>query len=482
MNEQNRQRLGRIATRHTRCVAHGQSETESDATFIAEFGRVRDEVLRPVMDEVGLQLQTDGYEFRIANGGTEASPAVEFHVVIPGRTDAKDTIRLFAHKDALRGWQVIAEIELKRSPMELARFDAGDPITRDVAERLIVDATEQVFASALSAPSREAEARATPSESVSPRPPVADVAPAATGPHPAEGAVGARALVLQRLRAGRLLYGLNLVGADLHGIDFTDRMMPALDLREANLSGCTLVGARLVAARLDGADLTDTDLTRADLTRANLIGATLTGARLDGAVLSDTVGLQLAPADAPEPEPEPEPRAVEAPAEHVDVFAVPDKPPPLPPLPAGPEIRWAGWAGEQRMGDTEEVDVRVFQRRALPFAEGPPAPEFFAAADAARTEPRVSRPPGNETVALPVLQVPDEPLTVEQYAAFCAELSVFPDAADSIHRQYGVPGAEARGLLDAAFARRFAADPTLERKCRALVRHYEGWFRREGPR
>ena len=147
MHELRKLRLSRITTRHAKLTAEGQRDAESDAAFLAGFARARDEVLRPVMEEVGAQLAAAGYGFRISLGGTDGSPSVDFHIVIPNRGASKDTIRFFAHKDEGRGWQVIGEIELKRSPVELTRFEATEPVTRDRAEQLIVDAVEQMFAS-----------------------------------------------------------------------------------------------------------------------------------------------------------------------------------------------------------------------------------------------------------------------------------------------------------------------------------------------
>jgi len=227
--------------------------------------------------------------------------------------------------------------------------------------------------------------------------------------------VGVRALVLDRLRAGRVLHGLDLAGADLHGLDFTGGVMLALDLRRANLRGCVLTGAKLTAARLEGADLSDANLVGADLSRADLSGAVLLRARLDGAALVDTVGLPPASLEegvASEPDPPaPAPHAEETPAapEHVEAEPVPDEPPPAPPLrgpPEAPEARWARWAGAQQMGETEEVSVAAFRGVPLPFVEGPPDASFFAAADAARAEPRQPQgTTGDETMALPVTSV-----------------------------------------------------------------------------
>jgi hypothetical protein len=73
-------------------------------------------------------------------------------------------------------------------------------------------------------------------------------------------------------------------------------------------------------------------------------------------------------------------------------------------------------------------------------------------------------------------------LTLEQYAAFCAELAVFPGQAADVHRRYGVAEESARRALDDGFAQRFRVDPTLQRRWRALVAHYGDWYRSQGAR
>jgi hypothetical protein len=168
----------------------------------------------------------------------------------------------------------------------------------------------------------------------------------------------------------------------------------------------------------------------------------------------------------------------------------------VPPLQT-PEMRWARWAGTHSAVRT--ANISMFRKAALPFRNGRPAAAFFAAADAARAEPRGPRASatGLETMPLGEIhamegdratnpldvgagQAPS--LTVEQYAAFCAELEVFPSQAAQIHRTYGVAGADARRALDDAFARRFRADPPLQRTWEALVAHYGQWYRARAPR
>jgi hypothetical protein len=359
MNEQNRERLSRMAKRHAARRAQKAGDAESAATFLAQFLRARDDVLRPVMEDIGTQLRAQGYDFTITDGGARTAPRIDFHIVLQGRGDAKDTIRFFAHEDDARGWQVIAELELERSPSELARFDAGDPVTRDVAEQLIVDATEQMFASSLSASRVAAPAPAR----VAARPAPGNAE--AVSPEPSEVAQGVRGVALTRLREGRVLHGLDLVGADLHGLDFSGRLLLALDLRRANLQGATFVGARLVAARLEGADLTGADLTGADLSRANLTGAVLDRAGLDGVVSAGTIGLATPRPHAP---PAPEPTGASTPP----APAAPALDAPSPPLaeilhPAPRAVRVARARGPVPVFETAPVDD-LPPSPALPFA------------------------------------------------------------------------------------------------------------------
>jgi Pentapeptide repeats (8 copies) len=415
MNKLNRERLGRITARYASRAAQGWSETESDAAFLAGFVRARDEVLRPVMEEIGAQLRATGYDFSTTCGGADASPVVDFHVIIPGRGESKDTIQFFAHKDAVRGWQVVAEIELKRSPMELARFEATEEMTRDAIEQLLVDAVEQLFASTTGAP-RNAPLPTVPAPAA-PRAPARREMPSTDGASrlPAESPAGVRALVFERLRAGRVLHGLDLVGADLHGLDLTGALLSALDLRRANLQGCVLTGAHLTAARLEGADLTDAILVRAELSRANLSQAILVRARLDDAVLVDTLGVPPEPLEQVSVEQAPVLARVptgEVPVRQIGRGPAHDQPLglPPPPLPDGSEMRWARWAGVQGASETAEVNAAMFREAALPFAEGPPAPAFFAEADTAHAKPRDPRSStsGHETMALPVITLQRE--------------------------------------------------------------------------
>jgi hypothetical protein len=165
-------------------------------------------------------------------------------------------------------------------------------------------------------------------------------------------------------------------------------------------------------------------------------------------------------------------------------------PPTLPVANEGEE-RWARWA-RANPGSTEGIDADALRRAVLPFLHGTPPAEFFVAVDASRAEREERASPQGpdatlvlgEPLPLPAADAPrsQEPLSLEQYAAFCAELAVYPGRAGLIHQQYGLADPNARRALDDAFAHRFRSEPAARERWQALVAHYGEWYRRQGGR
>ena len=87
-------------------------------------------------------------------------------------------------------------------------------------------------------------------------------------------------------RQPRLLAGLSLSHADLHGANLTSANLRYADLSGADLRNVNLTSANLRSTNLSYADLSGADLSTADLAGASLYGANLRGADMEGADLS----------------------------------------------------------------------------------------------------------------------------------------------------------------------------------------------------
>jgi hypothetical protein len=144
MNEQNLYRIRTMVARH----AVRAKEPPTAPPFLVYFTRVRDEVLRPVLADVGAELLKAGGPDHILPAPAGPSDGVALRLLIPGCEDSLNTIRFFPRRDRVRGWQVIGETEGRRSPTEIARFDADEPIRPGAVEQLVVNAVEQMLAAA----------------------------------------------------------------------------------------------------------------------------------------------------------------------------------------------------------------------------------------------------------------------------------------------------------------------------------------------
>jgi hypothetical protein len=73
-------------------------------------------------------------------------------------------------------------------------------------------------------------------------------------------------------------------------------------------------------------------------------------------------------------------------------------------------------------------------------------------------------------------------LSIEQYAALCAELAVFPQAAETIFAQYGLASRKDRLTADLAWQERLRADNALMQRWQSLYLHYHEYYHRQGRR
>jgi hypothetical protein len=438
MDEQNRLRLARIADRHAKRSAEGprvrsdptrESRPSAEEEFRAAFVQAREDLLRPAMSAVAEELALAGYKSRITPGGTQARPAIDLHVELPDAR-SKDVVRFFPFLDPERGWQIVAELELKGKPFELSRFARFDELRRDVLEHVIIDAIEQMFSSkesrvAAPEPSSRRESQAPDSPTSGP------IAGSGVGPRSDERGARTRVGAIPREAVAVELQPSRARSGTSGGTDRGDAraLRGALAFPEA--------GDR--AARFDGQSGNE--------------------ARTRTASGADSVGSASSAGPSPT---------------ELGGHAVP-----VPAVGASP---LAEVPPRDRVPETQEVDVRAF-RGALPFKKGAPAPAFFAAAEATRTSdaPDVGAT-GEETMPLVALSAGDGPelpfantgegeaesngrsggvsaLSLEQYATFRARLAVEGEDSADVWRDFGITSRADKEALQARFAAHFRGDP-----------------------
>jgi hypothetical protein len=119
--------------------------------------------------------------------------------------------------------------------------------------------------------------------------------------------------------------------------------------------------------------------------------------------------------------------------------------------------------------------VAVPNESTLPFAPAanavPPPPAEITGPDQR-----------GETAFLDVSDLDDEPLpftpamTLEQYAALCAQTAVHPDKLQDILRRYGLSNERALESLHAAIRKRFQSEPALQQQFHQLESYYRQHF------
>jgi hypothetical protein len=92
----------------------------------------------------------------------------------------------------------------------------------------------------------------------------------------------------------------------------------------------------------------------------------------------------------------------------------------------------------------------------------PKGPALPFGAGASGAPPAAGAPPG-----------PPPTLTLEQYAALCAELAAFPQQQDAVFQRYGLGAQRDRAAVDAAWKHRLGADPDEYQRWLALYQQHQ---------
>jgi hypothetical protein len=151
VNEQTKARLAIIEAKFGKQGARAASKGEPDADraslFNEDFRRVRTEVLAPILEEIGAALSASGHGHRVELDAGKQVPSIELHLILgDAASGSTGVIRFFTRTRAPQAHQIIAEVQLKSTLVELTRFQEASAMTSEVVEQMVVDAVEQVFA------------------------------------------------------------------------------------------------------------------------------------------------------------------------------------------------------------------------------------------------------------------------------------------------------------------------------------------------
>jgi hypothetical protein len=146
----------RIALIHQRFGRKSDPSETAAETFENAFVRVRDQVIRPVMEELVAELRGLGHAPRISleavdHEGRTCQPAISLALGIRGAVDDRNRIVFAVIRWRIGGKpnddpEVLAFHQKDRVPFDLFRYMRPDEITADNVEQLLVDSTESLFA------------------------------------------------------------------------------------------------------------------------------------------------------------------------------------------------------------------------------------------------------------------------------------------------------------------------------------------------
>ncbi|XXT16025.1 hypothetical protein WME94_37900 [Sorangium sp. So ce429] len=192
-----------------------------------------------------------------------------------------------------------------------------------------------------------------------------------------------------------------------------------------------------------------------------------------------------------------------SPPESTPPVSAPPGPTRAAPTPTAPAPRRSATPGFTGTAPLPDLPALV---AALPFVPGAPPGPMPAAPPPAAPAPRRPAPavltgtsPAQDVPApagaMPFITAPEKrlapatpppastaactapALSLEHYAALCAELSLHPRSAASIYPRYGLRDAAAWQATDAAWQVRMRSDAALEARWQQLIAHYRAHYR-----
>jgi len=144
MKDRSKARIDNIRARFGARIAAAEAGQRDDrSVFLDAFATTRDQVLAPVLFEIGEELAQDGSRFAVERSESPL-PSISLRLFLTSLRPSGHVVS-FTVIDRGRGLEVLVWLEASPPPMDLARYQPA-ALTRDVVEQIVVDAVEQIFA------------------------------------------------------------------------------------------------------------------------------------------------------------------------------------------------------------------------------------------------------------------------------------------------------------------------------------------------
>lgn len=146
MKEHTKSRIALITGRY---AARQRDKRDGDRrAFDDAFRAAREEVIRPVLEEIAAELRAAGHAPRVTFDGAPETPSIELALGIAGaEADGPEADRVvFSVIQRTPVPEILAYLVVRPPPMDLLRFAEPAEIKAYQVEQLVVDAIEHIFA------------------------------------------------------------------------------------------------------------------------------------------------------------------------------------------------------------------------------------------------------------------------------------------------------------------------------------------------
>lgn len=144
MKEASRHRLGLMLKRYDARLT--EKAVRARAPFEEAFRRVREAVIRPVMEAAAAELRAGGHAPRIAIDEGNDTPNIVLAAGLRSASPDAHNVVAFCVIQRRAAPEVLSYLTATPPAMDLQRYASPDEITADHVEQLVVDSLEQIFA------------------------------------------------------------------------------------------------------------------------------------------------------------------------------------------------------------------------------------------------------------------------------------------------------------------------------------------------